>query len=178
MNIVIREAGLGDEARLAVVGAASFLESYAGTLSADDIVSHCETQHAPLVYEDWLIGGEARLWLAEAEAGRAPVGYIVMSSPDLPIGGIGPGDTEIRRIYVLHRFHGDKVGWRLMKTALDAARRTGRTRALVGVYGQNHAAIAFYQRVGFTVIGERKFKVGATLHDDLVLALDLAEWHG
>ena len=32
-----REAGLGDEARLAAVGAATFLESYAGMLSADDI---------------------------------------------------------------------------------------------------------------------------------------------
>jgi ribosomal protein S18 acetylase RimI-like enzyme len=178
MNIAIREAGLGDEHRLAAVGAASFLESYAGTLSADDIISHCAVQHAPSLYEDWLIGGEARIWLAEAEAGRAPVGYIVMSPPDLPIAGIGPGDAEIRRIYVLHRFHGDKIGWRLMKTALDAARRTGRTRALVGVYGQNHSAIAFYQRVGFTVIGERKFRVGTTLHDDLVLALDLTEWRG
>ncbi len=178
MNIAIREAGLGDEDRLAMVGAASFLESYAGTLPADDIVSHCATHHAPWVYEDWLIGGEARIWMAEAEKGRAPVGYVVMCPPDLPLPGIGPDDAEIRRIYVLHRFHGDKVGWRLMKTALDAARRTGRKRMLVGVYGQNRNAIAFYQRVGFSVIGERKFQVGAILHDDLVLALDLADWGG
>jgi len=38
--------------------------------------------------------------------------------------------------------------------------------------------IVFYKRVGFTVIGARKFRIGATLHDDLVLALDLAEWRG
>ncbi|HTJ63941.1 MAG TPA: GNAT family N-acetyltransferase [Alphaproteobacteria bacterium] len=178
MNVVIREAGLGDEHRLAAVGAATFLESYAGVLTADDILSHCAVQHAPTLYEDWLIGGEIRLWLAEAEAGGAPVGFVAMTPPDLPLPGIGPGDAEIRRIYVLHRVQGDKVGWRLMKTALDAARRTGRKRMLVGVYGQNHAAIAFYKRVGFTVIGERKFKVGQTLHDDLVLALDLSEWVG
>ena len=126
-----------------------------------------------MVYEDWLIGGEARLWLAEAAEGRAPVGYLVMTAPDLPLADLGPGDVEIKRIYVLHRFHGDKVGWALMKTALDAARRTGKTRALVGVYGKNDRAIAFYKRVGFTVIGERKFRVGATLHDDLILALAL-----
>jgi ribosomal protein S18 acetylase RimI-like enzyme len=173
MNILIREAGLGDEQRLAAVGAATFLESYAGVLSAEDILSHCATQHSPTVYEDWLIGGEARLWLAEAEEGRAPVGFIVMTPPDLPLPGIGPSDVEIRRVYVLHRFHRDKVGWRLMKTAMDAARRTGRKRVLVGVYGQNHTAITFYKRVGFTVVGERKFRVGETLHDDLVLALDL-----
>lgn len=173
MDIVIREAGLGDEQRLALVGAATFLESYAGTLPGDDIIAHCATQHAPAIYEDWLLGGEARIWLAEAEAGRAPIGFLVMTPPDIPLPGLGESDVEIRRIYVLHRFHGGAVGWRLMKSALDAARRTGKRRAVVGVYGKNDPAIAFYQRVGFTLFGERKFQVGATIHDDLVLAMEL-----
>jgi len=173
MSIAIREAGLGDEHRLALVGAATFLESYAGVLPGDDIIAHCATKHSPVVYEDWLIGGEARIWLAEAEAGRAPVGYAVLTPPDLPLPGAGPSDAEIRRIYVLHRFHKEKVGWALMKTALDAARRTGKHRMLIGVYGRNERAIAFYERIGFSVVGERKFQVGATVHDDLILALDL-----
>lgn len=172
MSILIREAGLGDEHRLALVGAATFLEAYAGVLPGDDIVSHCAVKHSPVVYEDWLVGGEARIWLAEAEEGRAPVGYVAMTAPDLPL-PTGPGDVEIRRIYVLHRFQKEKVGWMLMKTALDAARRTAKKRMLVGVYGKNDRAIAFYERVGFTVVGERKFQVGAMVHDDLILALDL-----
>jgi len=172
VSIAIREAGLGDEHRLALVGAATFLESYAGVLPGDDIIAHCATKHAPMIYEDWLIGGEARIWLAEAEQGRAPVGYAVMALPDLPL-PTGPDDAELRRIYVLHRFHKEKVGWALMKTALDAARRTGRRRMLVGVYGKNERAIAFYKRVGFVVVGERQFQVGAMLHDDLILALAL-----
>ena len=172
-SIMVREAGLGDEHRLALVGAATFLESYAGVLPGDDIINHCAVKHSPVVYEDWLVGGEARIWLAEAEEGRAPVGYIVVTSPDVPLPGAGPSDAEIRRIYVLHRFHKEKVGWTLMKTALDAARRTAKKRMLVGVYGKNDRAIAFYERVGFRVVGERKFQVGATVHDDLILALDL-----
>ena len=173
MSIAIREAGLGDEHRLALVGAATFLESYAGVLPGDDIIAHCATKHSPVVYEDWLIGGEARIWLAETVEGRAPVGYAAMTPPDLPLPDIGPSDAEMRRIYVLHRFHKEKVGWSLMKTALDAARRTGKTRMLVGVYGKNHRALAFYERVGFSVVGARKFQVGATVHDDLILALTL-----
>jgi ribosomal protein S18 acetylase RimI-like enzyme len=173
MTVVVREAGLGDEHRLALVGAATFLESYAGVLPGDDIISHCATKHSPAVYEDWLLGGEARIWLAEAEDGRAPVGYAVMTPPDVPLPGAGPSDAEIRRIYVLHRFHKEKVGWTLMRTALDAARRTGKTRMLVGVYGRNDRAIAFYERVGFGIVGERKFQVGATLYDDLILGRPL-----
>jgi ribosomal protein S18 acetylase RimI-like enzyme len=173
MTVIVREAGLGDEHRLALVGAATFLESYAGVLPGDDIISHCATKHSPAVYEDWLLGGEARIWLAEAEEGRAPVGYAVMTPPDVPLPGAGPSDAEIRRIYVLHRFHKEKVGWTLMRTALDAARRTGKTRMLVGVYGRNDRAIAFYERVGFGIVGERKFQVGATLYDDLILGRPL-----
>jgi ribosomal protein S18 acetylase RimI-like enzyme len=173
VTIAIREAGLGDEQRLALVGAATFLESYAGVLPGDDIIAHCAAKHGSAVYEDWLIGGEARIWLAEAQEGRAPIGYAVTTPPDLPLPDAGSGDAELRRIYVLHRFHKEKVGWALMKTALDAARRTGKRRMLVGVYGRNDRAIAFYKRVGFTVVGERKFQVGATVHDDLILALDL-----
>ena len=172
-GVILREAGLGDEHRLAAIGAATFLESYAGTLSGDDILAHCAVQHAANHYEDWLLGGAARIWLAEAAEGHAPVGYVVMTPPVLPPLEPRPGDAEIRRIYVLHRFHKEKVGWSLMKTALDAARRTGKTRMLVGVYGKNDPAIAFYKRVGFTVVGERKFTVATTVYDDFVLALDL-----
>ena len=172
MTIAIREAGFGDEHRLALVGVATFLESYAGVLPGDDIIAHCATKHSPTIYEDWLLGGEARIWLAEAGEGHAPVGYAVMTPPDLPLPS-GPEDAEIRRIYVLHRFHKEKVGWALMKTAMDAARRTGKKRMLVGVYGKNERAIAFYKRVGFSVVGERKFQVGATVHDDLILAIGL-----
>jgi ribosomal protein S18 acetylase RimI-like enzyme len=173
VSILIRQAGFGDDHRLALLGAATFLESYAGVLPGDDIIAHCAAKHSAAVYEDWLIGGEARIWLAEVEQGRAPVGYLVMTPPDVPLPGAGQSDAEIRRIYVLHRFHKEKVGWTLMKTAISAARRTGKTRMLVGVYGKNDRAIAFYERVGFSVVGERKFQVGATVHDDLILALDL-----
>ena len=79
-------------------------------------------------------------------------------------------DLEIKRIYLLSRFQGSGVGARLMAVALDAARAAGATRILLGVYGDNAAAIAFYARQGFTRAGVRKFLVGANTYDDLVLA--------
>jgi len=38
---------------------------------------------------------------------------------------------------------------------------------------QKRTSHRFYKKVGFIVVGERKFRVGATLHDDLILALGL-----
>ena len=56
---------------------------------------------------------------------------------------------------------------------MEEARKRDATRLLIGVYGQNEPAIAFYRHHGFQVVGTRQFQVGTTLHDDLVLAITL-----
>jgi ribosomal protein S18 acetylase RimI-like enzyme len=60
-----------------------------------------------------------------------------------------------------------------MSTALDAARAEGRARALLGVYAGNIRAVAFYERVGFRRIGERRFRVGENWCDDFIFAMPL-----
>ena len=41
----IREAGADDAAALALIGAATFLETFAGILDGDAIVAHCAAKH-------------------------------------------------------------------------------------------------------------------------------------
>jgi ribosomal protein S18 acetylase RimI-like enzyme len=60
-----------------------------------------------------------------------------------------------------------------MSAAVEAARAAGAPRLLLGVYGGNARALAFYARQGFTEAGTRRFQVGANLYDDLVLARPL-----
>ncbi|WP_296595226.1 GNAT family N-acetyltransferase [Phenylobacterium sp.] len=173
MQIEIRPCGPGDAAALALVGQATFLETYAHVLPGADIVAHCEREHGADRYAGWLQRPEAyRLWGAEVAGGGPMVGYVMLSPPDLPV-RTGPPDLEIKRIYLLSRFHGGGVGARLMQTALEGARALGARRVLLGVFGENASAIAFYARQGFTEAGVRKFRVGANTYDDLVLAKDL-----
>jgi GNAT superfamily N-acetyltransferase len=172
MNVRIRPAEPGDEKRLALVGAATFLEAFAGVLPGDDIMLHCARRHSAGVYAKWLARQEAGLWLAEVDPGEAPVGYAVLDDPDLPI-HLRPDDIEVKRVYLLHRFQGGGAGFALMQAGLDWARGRGKRRALLGVYNRNVTAITFYRRLGFRLIGERKFRVGKSWHDDSVMALDL-----
>jgi len=169
---VIREAVAGDAERLSLVGRATFLETFAGLLDEDAILGHCRSKHAPGVYEGWLADGHSKLWLAEAEPGRAPVGYCVLTQPDLPEADPGPEDIEIRRIYLLSRFQGGGLGRALMERALDAAREAGKQRVVLGAYNEN-PVVGFYQRLGFKVVGQRLFHVGPRTYDDVVLALTL-----
>jgi ribosomal protein S18 acetylase RimI-like enzyme len=167
-DVTIRAAGEDDLARLSLVGTATFLETYAGNVAGDDIVAHCGRAHAVETYRALLGGPEARAWLAEVEPGRAPVGYLVVTRPDLPESE--PGDLEVRRIYVLGRFQGRRVGVRLLNEAIAAASAVGARRLLLGVYSLNESALAFYTRCGFRRVGTREFAVGANRYHDYVLA--------
>lgn len=170
-EITIREAQAADVGRLALIGATTFLETYADTVDGDDLVAHCAKQHSTARYAELLAGPDARAWLAEVQPGRAPIGYVVMTRPDLPASE--PGDLEVKRIYVLQRFQGRRVGVRLLNEAIAGARAAGAHRLLLGVYSVNEPAIAFYTRTGFRRIGTREFTVGGGTYHDYVLALAL-----
>ncbi len=172
MTFEIRKAGPSDALALALVGQATFLQSYSDFLPAADVIAHCVHEHGEDRYGEWLTKPDYRLFLAEHSGGGAPIGYIMLCPPDLPV-ETGPDDMELKRIYLLHRYHGGGGGGLLMRTAVEAARAAGARRLLLGVYGQNHAALGFYARQGFAQVGVRKFQVGENIYDDLVLAKDL-----
>jgi diamine N-acetyltransferase len=172
-GIAVRAAVAGDEAALSLLGGATFLESYAHLLPVTDILGHVARQHAASVYVRWLDDAACRCWLAEHLPGRAPVGYAVVTPPDLPLPDLGPGDLEIRRIYLLHRFQRGGLGRRLMDEVVAHGRAAGARRVLLGVYSRNDAALGFYQRLGFARVGTRQFRVGANDYFDYILSLDL-----
>lgn len=169
----IRLCRPGDEDALALVGQATFLETFAGVLPGSDIVAHCRGQHAPSVYRSWLDSG-ARVWLAEADPSGAPIGYLVLAPASLPIENPTDRDLEVKRIYLLQQFHGTGIGKRLMIAAEQHAREIGATRLLLGVYSRNDRAVAFYERLGFRRVGTRLFRVGEHDYDDFVLSMDLS----
>ncbi|RZK02389.1 MAG: N-acetyltransferase [Novosphingobium sp.] len=164
----LREAGPADVETLALIGAATFLETFAGILDREAIVGHCAAQHSGARYAAYLADG-ARAWLAEAETGGAPVGFALLGKPDLD--AARDGDIELKRIYTLSRFHGSGLGGALMTAAVNAT--TGYRRLLLGVYANNARALAFYRKQGFLDLGTRQFNVGGKLYDDRVLARPL-----
>lgn len=168
MDVTIRGCGPADAAALALIGQATFLETYVDVLDGADILHHCEAEHGRARYAGWLAQAGYGFWIAEAPLG-GPVGYAMLSPPDLPV-ATGPGDLELKRIYTLSRTHGSGLGRRLLAEAMDGARTAGASRLLLGVFGGNDRAKAFYFRQGFTQAGVRKFQVGANAYDDLVLA--------
>ena len=172
-EIAIRPCNAGDANTLALVGAATFLEAFAGVLEGASIVAHCAKNHDARVYADYLAEPSTRAWIAESAPGGAPVGYLLLTKPDLPLSDLMPEDVELKRIYLFSRFSGSGLGKRLMEQAIVGARELGAGRLLLGVHRENGRALRFYERNGFTPVGVRTFQVGTQIYDDLILARSL-----
>jgi len=172
-STAIRTCQPGDELALSLVGQAAFLEAFADILPAADILAHCQHQHAGEKYRTWLHDPGTTTWIAEAGPGRGPVGYLVLTKPDLPLADLSAEDLEVKRVYVLHRFQGQGVGARLMNEARVRAQERHARRLLLGVYSQNVGAISFYERLGYEKVGTRAFRVGANTYHDFVFALKI-----
>ena len=168
----IRRATPDDVDRLALIGAATFLETFAGVLDGGAIVEHCRTEHGAAAYLRYLESGGTG-WLAEAAEGAAPIGFALLASSSLPETDPDGSDLELKRIYSLSRFHGTGVGAALMRLAVEHATQAAARRLLLGVYAGNERAIAFYRKQGFTPIARRRFQVGARDYDDIVFARPL-----
>jgi ribosomal protein S18 acetylase RimI-like enzyme len=98
---------------------------------------------------------------------------MILSAPDFPPEVLQPEDIELKRIYLLSRFHGGGTARRMMNLALETSRELGAKRVLLGVHRDNARALAFYGRNGFTPVGTRLFRLGNSVYDDPVLALTL-----
>jgi ribosomal protein S18 acetylase RimI-like enzyme len=169
MEWTVREAGAGDVDRLALIGAATFLETFAGLLDGAAIVAHCRKEHSAAAYRSALETGGAA-WLAETLEGSAPIGFALVGRSTLPGTDSNGTDLELKRIYSLSRFHGSGVGSALMGLAVEHATECGATRLLLGVYAGNARAIGFYRKKGFSPIARRRFQVGTRDYDDVVFA--------
>lgn len=172
IDIHIRRCISTDAAALALIGQCTFLETYANVLDGAAIIAHCAKAHSLELYTVWLADPAFQLWLAEAPGG-APVGFMVVAPPDLPLQGVGDQDAEIKRIYLLSKFQGAGVGKRFIDEAVLHAKECQVTRLLLGVYANNLAAIGFYQRSGFEKAGTRTFDVGGNLYDDFIMGRTL-----
>jgi ribosomal protein S18 acetylase RimI-like enzyme len=165
----LRRATAADAPGVAMVAAASFLETFAGILPGEDIVAHCTRNSSAAKFAGWADDPASVVTVAEHPEGAAPLGYTLLTTPDLPVAPLA-GDVELRRIYALSITRGTGLGNQLMTQAIADARALGGERLLLGVLGTNMRARAFYEREGFTLAGERRFNVGAGWYDDVIYA--------
>lgn len=166
-----RKAALEDADTLAHLGAATFLATFAFDHPGKPLIEHLNAEHSPSYYTEKLSNPEVDIVIGETPLG-APVGYVMLVPPEHP-DLQKPGDWELKRIYLLGPWQGGGNGSALLQQAFDVATAREAKRLILAVYESNERAVAFYERAGFTYIGETVFMVGDTPFRDMVYAREM-----
>ena len=118
---------------------------------------------------------DPRVIFLVAEIGAAPAAFAKLYDGDAPDCVSGPAPVEIERFYVDLQFHGKGVAQTLMQACFDCARQSGHGTIYLGVWENNHRAIAFYRKCGFEVVGSHIFRMGDEAQNDLLMERSLQE---
>ena len=172
----IRAAREDDAAALAELAERTFRDAFAAVNAAADMDLHCAKHYAPAIQAAEITGPLATTLVVErdgeligyAQLSRRP-GPASVSESDRPILTV-----EIYRFYVLHAWHGSGLAAALMDACVAQARKAGAALLRLGVWEHNPRAMRFYEKHGFTVVGEQPFVLGKDPQRDLVMTRPLA----
>ena len=176
MAVHIRPAAVLDAAALSRLGAATFRETFEADNSPEDLARYLADAFSPDQQAAEIADQHGAMLVAEhrAESGQAElVGYahVVMGPPPAAIRG--PHPLELKRLYVARAWHGRGVAQALMNAAIDAARARGARTLWLGVWERNPRAVRFYEKYGFTRVGEHTFLLGSDAQTDWLLSRPL-----
>jgi GNAT superfamily N-acetyltransferase len=163
----IRRAGPADAETLAVLGAATFTETFAQLYPPADLAHFLAEAYSVARARADLADPAKAAWLVEA-GGRA-VGHALAGPCKLPHLEVTPACGELDRLYLLAGCQGGGLGSRLLGEALAWLEKDGPRRLWIGVWSENLGAQRLYARHGFEVVGAYEFIVGETRDHEFIM---------
>jgi ribosomal protein S18 acetylase RimI-like enzyme len=172
MSITVRRAAEDDAAELAAVAAVTFPLACPPSADPADIAAAIAANLSERRFAEYLSDPDSAVLVA-TDAGRI-IGYTML------IHGVGE-DTdvaasvpqrpavELSKMYVLPVHHSSGVAAELMRCGIAWAADSGAAAVWLGVNGKNERAQRFYAKHGFRVAGTRRFRLGDSYEDDLVM---------
>lgn len=100
-------------------------------------------------------------------------GYLKININDAESEKMGENALEVERIYIKKSFKRRGIGRHLIETAEQLAKKYQKNLMWLGVWEYNPKAIAFYETLGFKVIGAHSFFMGEEEQTDLIMSKQL-----
>jgi GNAT superfamily N-acetyltransferase len=166
-SVQVRIANDQDAQLLAELGARTFADTFAADNTPADLEAHLAKYFSPAVIAVELADDVNRYLIAEV--GASPAGYAKLRRASHEAVDADSA-VELSRIYVGQEWLSRGVGAALMQRAIDEARGWGAAVLWLGVWERNERAITFYEKWGFTKIGEHAFVLGSDRQTDWVMS--------
>lgn len=158
--ITIVKATTDNAALLADIGGISFIESHGHSAGAADINTYVKEKYTPAALSKE-INDPKNIYHIIYHDGQ-PAGYskIIFNTPHSNI--LQENITKLERIYLLKEFYQLKLGYQLLQFNIDLSKKNNQAGMWLYVWKENHRAVNFYTKTGFTIIGSYDFKLTET----------------
>lgn len=171
MAMTFRACGPEDAQEVAAIGRETYRQTFEGHYDADVMAQYLDQAFDPDAVARELAHPQSDFWLLETRGHVA--GYLKMNRGPAQTEAPEEGGIEIERIYLLRAFQGQGLGRALFDRAMDFARACESRFIWLGVWENNHAALAFYHSMGFETVGTHDFRMGEVVDTDYIMRLTL-----
>ena len=174
MKLRIHQAGPEDAEMVALLGRLTFAETfgYLFTDHAADLRVYLDQTFGVSKIRDSLVKAGNAYWIGLTDGLSVSYAKLKFPSPSRLLDG--PDVGQLQKIYVLREFLGHGIGKPMLDAVLEGARNLQVGRIWLDVLKENQRAIRFYEREGFTYLGEDHYTIGAQTFAFHLMMRDLA----
>ncbi|MEH6765105.1 MAG: GNAT family N-acetyltransferase [Aequorivita antarctica] len=165
-NISFGKAKLSDSLRISILMKTVYIQTYAVDGITFEFANFITKRFSPEHIENIIKENPNRLIIAFQDENPIGVAEIIYNS-NCPIRKIAV--PELSKLYVLERFYGTGIGYRLMKEVEREVCKNGFTQLNLEVYIKNIRALAFYERQGYVSIGNVNFPMEFNTYENFIM---------
>jgi ribosomal protein S18 acetylase RimI-like enzyme len=168
-SIRIEKVTIADIEKLQNIGRQTFLETFSLPNTEENMNSYLSSSFAFDKLKNEIENPDSKFFFAVLN--DEVIGYLKINSGKAQTELKEDNALEIERIYVSREFLGKKVGQLLYNTALQIAQERKVGYVWLGVWEENHRALAFYKKNGFVEFDKHIFKLGNDPQTDIMMKL-------
>jgi diamine N-acetyltransferase len=163
MDILIRRATVEDCSIVLHIGRIAVELSHRDSCAAEDMNQYLQNNYSDAAILNEL-SDPANIYQVIFYQGK-PAGFskIVLNASHTNIAE--PNATKLDRIYLLSEFFDQKLGYHLLQKNIELSKKNDQCGMWLFTWTGNERAVNFYQRNGFTIIGDHLFKVSDTRYN-------------
>ncbi|KIA97881.1 GNAT family acetyltransferase [Flavobacterium sp. KMS] len=170
-SIILEKVTIADIEKLQNIGRQTFLETFSLPNTEENMNNYLSSSFAFDKLKKEIENPDSKFFFAVLN--NEVIGYLKVNSGKAQTELGDNNALEIERIYVSKEFLGKKVGQLLYDKALQIAKEKNVGYVWLGVWEENHRALAFYKKNGFVEFDKHIFKLGNDPQTDIMMKLTL-----
>ena len=170
-SITIVPVELKDVEKLQAISRITFSQTFTEHNSAEDMDAYLNKSFSITQLTSEIANVDSEFYFAQE--GEMVIGYLKINTGAAQTESKDLNAFEIERIYVDAAFLGKKIGQLLFNKAIELAKAKNKSYVWLGVWEENHRALAFYKKNGFVPFDKHIFKLGSDEQTDIMMKLEL-----